>query len=82
MLILSHLGGSDKDIVPQLFFSKCFHVIAIFRFRNTALGLLISLFKDGETEAESLHVCQMKDILPCEQWKYPHQASLLRSMCM
>lgn len=82
MLISSHLGGSDKDTAPQLLLSKCFHVIAIFSFRNAALGLLISLFKDGETEAESLHVDQMRDILSCEQYKYSHQVSLLRNMCV
>lgn len=63
MLILGYLWGSDKDIGSQLC-SKCFHTIAIFISRNMALGLLISSFKDGETEAERWNLCLNEGYIP------------------
>ena len=63
MLILGYLWGSDKGIASKLF-SKCFHTIAIFISRNMTLGLLISSFKDGETEAERWNLCLNEGYIP------------------
>ena len=51
-------------MAPQLLFSKCFHAIAVFIFRNTALALLISSLKDGEIEAKRLNACQNEGYIP------------------
>lgn len=63
MLILGYLWGPDKDMASQSC-SKCFHTIAIFIFRNMALILLISSFKDRETEAERWNLCLNEGYIP------------------